>query len=128
MASMLFRSFFFVWWSVYDLLDRLLASRTALSPPAIHFAAGGLSAQAFWLTAYPSDLIKQRLMADPLGGSLADGTPTYHRGAGGWAQAAADVAGHGSWRGFWRGFAPCFLRAFPANATAMLVFEWAMRL
>jgi len=30
-------------------------------------------------------------------------------------------------RGYWRGFLPCFLRAFPANAMALLVFEGIMR-
>ena len=31
------------------------------------------------------------------------------------------------WRGYWRGFLPCFLRAFPANAMALVAFEGVMR-
>lgn len=27
----------------------------------------------------------------------------------------------------WRGFVPCFLRAFPANACALVAFEGIMR-
>ncbi|RSL56089.1 hypothetical protein CEP54_009037 [Fusarium duplospermum] len=66
-ATLLFRSFFFFWWASYDVLSRILRERTNLSAPAVNFWAGGLSAQAFWLTSYPSDVVKQRIMTDPLG-------------------------------------------------------------
>jgi solute carrier family 25 carnitine/acylcarnitine transporter 20/29 len=55
-ATLLFRSFFFFWWGSYDLFTRLLSERTNLSTPAINFWAGGLSAQVFWMTSYPSDV------------------------------------------------------------------------
>lgn len=46
-----------------------------------------------------------------------------------WAVAARGVYAEGGagWRGFWRGFVPCFLRAFPANACALVAFEGVMR-
>ncbi|RSL93431.1 hypothetical protein CDV31_014726 [Fusarium ambrosium] len=66
-ATLLFRSFFFFWWASYDVLSRILREKTNLSAPAVNFWAGGLSAQAFWLTSYPSDVVKQRIMTDPLG-------------------------------------------------------------
>lgn len=65
-ATLLFRGFFFFWWSTYDIFTRKLTENTKLSTPAINFWAGGLSAQVFWLTSYPSDVIKQRIMTDPL--------------------------------------------------------------
>ncbi|KAI1308289.1 carrier protein YMC2 [Xylaria venustula] len=122
-ATLIFRSFFFFWWGSYDILSRLLRERTNLSAPAVNFWAGGLSAQIFWLTSYPSDVVKQRIMADPMGGKLNDGTPRFKS----WWQAAQAVYRESGARGYWRGFLPCFLRAFPANAMALVAFEGVMR-
>lgn len=122
-ATLLFRGFFFFWWGSYDLISRWMRERTRLSAPAINFWAGGLSAQVFWLTSYPSDVVKQRIMTDPLGGGLGDGERRFLR----WRDAARAVYREGGAMGYWRGFLPCFLRAFPANAMALVVFEAAMR-
>lgn len=122
-ATLLFRGFFFFWWGTYDLFSRWMHQHTTLSNPAINFWAGGLSAQVFWLTCYPVDLVKQRIMTDPLGGGLGDGTRKYRR----WREAAVDVYREAGVKGYWRGFLPCFLRAFPANAMALVVFEGLMR-
>ncbi|KAI1273748.1 carrier protein YMC2 [Xylaria sp. FL0933] len=122
-ATLIFRSFFFFWWGSYDILSRLLRERTSLSAPAVNFWAGGLSAQIFWLTSYPSDVVKQRIMTDPMGGKLNDGTPRFRN----WWEAAQAVYREGGVRGYWRGFVPCFLRAFPANAMALVAFEGVMR-
>ncbi|OAA58235.1 Mitochondrial carrier domain protein [Cordyceps fumosorosea ARSEF 2679] len=122
-ATLLFRGFFFFWWSTYDLFSRWMRVHTPLSAPAVNFWAGGLSAQVFWLTCYPVDVVKQRVMTDPLGGGLGDGVRRYPR----WRDAAVGVYRDGGWRGYWRGFLPCFLRAFPANAMALVAFEGLMR-
>ncbi|KAI5286863.1 hypothetical protein KEM52_001836 [Ascosphaera acerosa] len=123
-STLLFRSFFFCWWASYDLLTTFFREHTTLSTPAINFWAGGLSAQVFWLTSYPADIVKQRIMTDPLGGSLGDGTPRFRR----WRDAAVAVGRDGGGaRAYWRGFLPCFLRAFPANAMALVAFEGVMR-
>ncbi|KAH7149301.1 mitochondrial carrier domain-containing protein [Dactylonectria estremocensis] len=122
-ATLLFRGFFFCWWGSYDLFSRFFRSNTGLSAPAINFWAGGLSAQVFWLTSYPSDVVKQRIMTDPLGGGLSDGVRKFPR----WKDAAVAVYKETGWRGYWRGFVPCFLRAFPANAMALVAFEGVMR-
>ncbi|CAJ2502678.1 Uu.00g100720.m01.CDS01 [Anthostomella pinea] len=122
-ATLLFRSFFFFWWGSYDVFTRLLRDRTSLSAPAINFWAGGVSAQVFWLTSYPSDVVKQRIMTDPMGGELKDGTPRFRS----WGQAAKAVYREAGIKGYWRGFVPCFLRAFPANAMALVAFEGVMR-
>lgn len=123
LATTLFRSFFFFWWGSYDVFTKTMKKHTALSTPAINFWAGGLSAQVFWLTSYPFDLIKQRIMVDPLGGPLRDGQPRFKN----WRAAVRLLYAETGFRGFWRGFLPCFLRAFPANGTALLAFEAVMR-
>lgn len=122
-ATILFRSFFFFWWGSYDVLSRMMKNRTNMSAPTINFWAGGLSAQLFWITSYPSDVVKQRLMTDPMGGALGDGERRFRR----WKDAAVAVYRERGWRGYWRGFLPCFLRAFPANAMALVAFEGVMR-
>lgn len=122
-ATLFFRSFFFFWWGSYDVFTRLLSERTTLSAPSINFWAGGLSAQIFWLTSYPSDVVKQRIMTDPLAGGLNDGVRRFPR----WKDAAIAVYKENGVRGYWRGFVPCFLRAFPANAMALVAFEGVMR-
>lgn len=122
-ATLLFRSFFFFWWGSYDIFTRILSDRTALSTPAINFWAGGLSAQVFWMTSYPSDVVKQRIMTDPLAGGLNDGVRKFPN----WRTAATAVYRENGWKGYWRGFVPCFLRAFPANAMALVAFEGVMR-
>jgi solute carrier family 25 carnitine/acylcarnitine transporter 20/29 len=122
-ATVIFRCFFFFWWSSYNVITRLLTDSTSLSAPAINFWAGGLSAQVFWLFAYPSDIVKQRIMTDPLGGALGDGERRFKR----WTEAARAVGRENGWRGYWRGFGPCFMRAFPANGMALVAFEGVMR-
>lgn len=122
-ATIFFRSFFFFWWGSYDLLTIWFNQNTHLSTPVINFWAGGISAQVFWVLSYPSDVVKQRLMTDPMGGTLGDGERRFRY----WKDAAAAVYKERGWRGYWRGFIPCFLRAFPANAMALVAFEGVMR-
>lgn len=57
------------------------------------------------------------------GKELGDGEKRYPR----WKDAVRDVWRRDGWRGYWRGFGPCFLRAFPANAMALVAFEGVMR-
>jgi solute carrier family 25 carnitine/acylcarnitine transporter 20/29 len=117
-STLLFRTFFWAWWGSYDLFTKALRKHTDLSAPAINFWAGGLSAQVFWTVAYPSDVVKQRIMTDPLGKDRR-----FPR----WRDAARAVWREGGWKGYFRGFVPCFLRAFPANAMALVAFEGVMR-
>ncbi|KAK0735616.1 putative mitochondrial carrier protein [Apiosordaria backusii] len=122
-ATLIFRGCFFFWWGSYDVFSRWMRNHTSWSAPVINFWAGGLSAQVFWVMSYPSDVVKQRIMTDPLGGGLNDGQPRFKR----WKDAARAVYRENGPRGYWRGFLPCFLRAFPANAMALVAFEGVMR-
>ncbi|KAJ4321939.1 hypothetical protein N0V94_002651 [Neodidymelliopsis sp. IMI 364377] len=117
-ATLLFRTFFCFWWGSYEIFTRLLQNNTNLSTPAVNFWAGGLSAQVFWITSYPSDVVKQRIMTDSLGPDRR-----FPR----WRDAAKTVYRENGFKGYWRGFLPCFLRAFPANAMALVAFEGVMR-
>ncbi|SMY20372.1 unnamed protein product [Zymoseptoria tritici ST99CH_1A5] len=117
-ATLVFRTFFCAWWGSYDVFTRYFERNTGWSQPAVNFWAGGLSAQVFWLTSYPSDVVKQRIMTDPLGEGRR-----FPR----WRDAVREVYRETGWKGYWRGFVPCFLRAFPANAMALVAFEGVMR-
>lgn len=48
----------------------------------------------FWMTSYPSDVVKQRIMTD----SLEKGERKF----GGWNAAARAVFREAGWRGYWR--------------------------
>ena len=91
-ATLLFRTFFFFWWGTYDIFTRGFQKYTNFSTPAINFWAGGLSAQVFWLTSYPSDVVKQRIMTDNLGPDRK-----YPR----WKDAAKAVYRDSGWKGYW---------------------------
>ena len=82
-------------------------------------------------------------MTDSLGGSLGDRVRKYgaysrnnllssrRRWAifdGTWRDAATAIWRRDGAKGFWRGFVPCFLRAFPANACAIVAFEGVIRM
>lgn len=118
LGTIIFRSIFFVWWSTYELYTRLFLSHTSLSVPSVNFWAGGLSAQTFWLASFPFDQVKQRIMTDSLDREKA----VYKN----WGQACVGVYKQGGLRGYYRGFVPCVLRAFPANAAALFIFERTM--
>jgi solute carrier family 25 (mitochondrial carnitine/acylcarnitine transporter), member 20/29 len=118
-STIIFRTAFFVWWSTYELYTRLFKQHTTLSAPSINFWAGGLSAQTFWLASFPFDVIKQRVMTD----SLDRETRRYKSWWGAWSE----VWRREGVRGYYRGFVPCVLRAFPANAAALFMFEHTMR-
>lgn len=61
----------------------------------VNFVAGGLSAQMFWITSYPSDVVKQRIMTDDLGP-----TRKFPR----WRDAAKTIYRERGVAGYWRGF------------------------
>ncbi|CDH49810.1 mitochondrial carrier [Lichtheimia corymbifera JMRC:FSU:9682] len=118
LPTMAFRSWFFVFWASYDVFTREL-KKYNLSDGSVTFIAGGLSATAFWLGAFPSDSIKNRYMTQP------DVHPKRFPSP--WSVAQYIYRNDGL-RGFYRGFLPSFLRAFPTNASAVFMFETVMKL
>jgi solute carrier family 25 carnitine/acylcarnitine transporter 20/29 len=98
-ATLLQRSNFFVFWASASGTSRYLKSHTELSPAAISFASGGAGAQAFWMTAYPFDVVKQRIMTDGFG--MQRKYPT-------WWSCVQSVFKEAGLKGFWRGKAYAF--------------------
>ncbi|KAJ3116735.1 hypothetical protein HK100_000984 [Physocladia obscura] len=88
------------------------------SDTATAFIAGGISANIFWTVSYPCDVIKNRIMAqqDP-------GYQSKKWQYNGIRACAKHIYKTESVKGFYRGFVPCFLRSFPMNGAAILVFE-----
>ncbi|PKI85201.1 hypothetical protein MVES1_001093 [Malassezia vespertilionis] len=106
------------------------------SPASVTFLSGGLAAEVYWVTAYPADVVKNRMMADALA------NPRYGSGFRGtfraakelWAPADQNPKEKGvlglalRTRRIYTGFLTCALRAFPTNASALLAFETVMYL
>jgi len=80
--------------------------------------AGGTAGICYWLSCYPMDVVKNKIMASP-----DSKTPTYANTR----DAFKQIWRADGLRGFFVGFTPCVWRAFPANAAAFLGFELAMR-
>ncbi|KAI7905043.1 uncharacterized protein BX663DRAFT_430759 [Cokeromyces recurvatus] len=116
LPTMLFRSWFFVFWSSYEVFTREL-KKTNLKEGTITFIAGGLSATAFWIGAFPADMIKNRYMTQPDISPKTFPTPT---------SVAKFVYQTEGFKGFYRGFLPSFLRAFPTNASAVFILLFAI--
>ncbi len=80
--------------------------------------SGALAGYAFWLIAYPLDLIKTKIQTDsfvnPKYKGVADCTRTIYQ--------------QGGLAGFYKGLLPCMLRAGPVNAACFIAFEYTMRI
>ncbi|WFD33807.1 hypothetical protein MCUN1_000627 [Malassezia cuniculi] len=148
-ATLWFRSSFAFMFGSYDVLQRHIgqwaAARRdnapawiawALSPSSVTFISGGLAAEIFWATAYPADVVKNRMMADSIH------APRYPGAWSGLVKATRELWSPENQsprergilgfplrvRRIYTGFLPCALRAFPTNAAALLAFETAMYL
>lgn len=119
-STMIFRTNFIFWWGSYEIFTQYFEKNTKMSTPSINFWAGGLSATVFWIFAYPADVVKQNIMTD----SPIQSEKKFPR----WIDAVKYIYKEKGWRGFTKGFGPAILRSFPANAAALLAFEWVMRL
>ena len=74
--------------------------------PAI---AGGLAGIVEWTTCLPTDTIKTRLQAGPVGQRYLD--------------VLSSTYSHFGLRGFYRGYLPILLRAVPVNSSAYFIIE-----
>lgn len=117
-STMVFRTNFLFWWGSYDIFNNYFEKETSMNKVVANFWAGGLSATVFWITAYPVDVVKQRIMTDDLM------NPKYKS----WLDAFKNVYQTYGWKGYFRGFGPSILRSFPANASALAAFELVMRM
>ncbi|KAJ3411929.1 hypothetical protein HDV05_001510 [Chytridiales sp. JEL 0842] len=115
---LLFRSFFWALWGSYEIYTTSLKRHYPQMNESMRaFLAGGMAANTFWCLSYPADVVKNRIMAqaDPGKGGKWKYT--------GIVQCARSIYKVDGLKGFYRGFVPCFLRSFPTNGAAILVFE-----
>jgi solute carrier family 25 carnitine/acylcarnitine transporter 20/29 len=114
----------------YDALQSYFASLRGtsweLSSGAATFLSGGLAAEAFWLTAFPFDVVKNRMMADSLHSPKYPTMKSAFLSV--WDHHGKDASLARRIRTYYTGFTPCLLRAFPTNALALLAFEATMKL
>jgi len=116
-GTLMFRSFVSLYFAAYEQSMRLLTPMQMITPVK-NFMAGGLAATTLWLVAYPTDVIKNKLMAQP------DTKPLLYNGV---IDCIKKIYLKEGMKGFYRGFAPCIIRSFPANGAAFLSFEFVMR-
>jgi len=111
-GTLAFRSFLGVYFGSYEMFKRELTP--IMNPQLAQFLSGGLGATSLWLVAYPTDVLKNRMMAQ------ADVKPRKYETL---RQCARDVVRQEGWRALYRGFVPCLLRGFPTNGAAFLAAE-----
>lgn len=98
----------------YELARRRLAKSSESLSPIATLTAGGVAGLFYWFSTYPFDVIKNRMMADPVkypSTSVTVRTILQHEGV----------------TGFSRGLSVCLIRSLPANATTFLFLEIARR-
>ncbi|KAF9040536.1 mitochondrial carrier [Panaeolus papilionaceus] len=132
-GSLAFRSNFFWMFLSFEALmrafSRLSGTQFEISTGLANFLSGGLGSFAFWAMAIPFDNIKNRMMAHPyprpyptsMGLATTLKRPSF-------VGIARHIYLHDGARGFFRGLGPCFLRAFPVNASAIFVYEGTLRI
>ncbi|GAA6057257.1 hypothetical protein JCM3770_003826 [Rhodotorula araucariae] len=118
-GTLLFRSWMGMMFLSYEVILRGFRKYTPdLNQGTANFLAGGLASNTFWIGSFPFDSVKNRYMTDSLT------NPRYHN----WRSCARAIYAEGGPKAFYRGFIPGILRAFPTNASALLVWESVMRL
>ncbi|KAF9270145.1 mitochondrial carrier [Marasmius fiardii PR-910] len=129
-GSIAFRSNFFWMFLSFEALMRgfsqLKGTPFEMSTGTANFLAGGLGSYAFWLMAIPADNVKNRMMAHPYPQRYAL-PPSGRLKVPSFLSVARVIIAQDGVRGFFRGLGPCFLRAFPVNASAMFVYEGLLR-
>jgi len=78
------------------------------------FMTGGFAGTCYWLSIYPLDVIKNRMMSQP------DIIPKKYPTILSCIKHIYQVDGI---KGYFRGFVPCALRTFPANGTTFLALK-----
>ncbi|GAA6006636.1 uncharacterized protein JCM10292_006015 [Rhodotorula paludigena] len=103
-GTLLFRSWMGVMFLSYELILRGLNKFAPdLNQGTANFLAGGMASNFFWVSAFPFDAVKNRLMTDSLT------NPRYPT----WRACARSIYAEGGPKAFYRGFVPGILRAFP---------------
>lgn len=113
-GTLLFRSFVSVYIGSYEYFKIKFAEWNMGPSWFQNFMAGGMAANVLWITSFPTDLVKNRMMADESYKTVPD---TFKR----------IYLNEGGVKAFYRGFVPCMLRSFPTNGAAFLALEMTMK-
>lgn len=100
---------------VYEALKQYLAGGTNTSELGTGslMMAGGLAGASFWLSVYPTDVVKSVIQVDDYK------NPKYS----GSIDAFKKIFASEGIKGLYRGFGPAMARSVPANAVCFLVYE-----
>ncbi|KAF8905501.1 mitochondrial carrier domain-containing protein [Gymnopilus junonius] len=128
-GSLAFRSNFFWMFLSFEAImrafSRLEGTPYQISTGSANFWSGGLASFVYWAMAIPLDNIKNRMMAHPYPQPYPQ-TVTSAQGVlknPSFLRVARHIYYRDGMAGFFRGLTPCFLRAFPVNASALFVYE-----
>jgi len=113
-GTLLFRLFMGIYFGSYQLYQKMLIPYE-ISGTMKNFLSGGIASTTLWIIAFPADVLKNRMMAQP------DVKPRRYESLASCARHIYEVE---KWKGFYRGFVPCLLRSFPTNGAAFVVAEW----
>ncbi|KAJ6817271.1 mitochondrial carnitine/acylcarnitine carrier-like protein [Iris pallida] len=100
---------------VYEALKQYLAGGTDTSQlgKGSLCVAGGLAGASFWLTVYPTDVVKSVIQVDDYRNPKFSGS----------VDAFKKIFATQGVKGLYRGFGPAMARSVPANAVCFLVYE-----
>jgi len=112
-----FRSFMGLYFGSYDMYKNLL-HQSGLPTPVQSFISGGAAATTLWLVSYPTDVVKNRMMAQP---------DVQNRKYQTVRECWVKIYQAEGIKGFYRGFIPCLLRSIPANGCSFLAIEFVMK-
>lgn len=100
---------------VYELIKQSLAGgpdTSGLGRGSL-MAAGGLAGAAFWMSVYPTDVVKSVIQVDDYKNPKYSGSLDAFRKI---------LASEGA-KGLYKGFGPAMARSIPANAACFLAYE-----
>jgi solute carrier family 25 carnitine/acylcarnitine transporter 20/29 len=105
----------FSYFGAYEALKRAWAPPGAPPPVSVALAAGGLAGVAYWVSAYPLDVVKSRMQGD-----AADPAARTYRSL---VQSTRAVWAAEGAAAFYRGLVPTLYRAVICNALTFAGYE-----
>jgi solute carrier family 25 carnitine/acylcarnitine transporter 20/29 len=115
-STLIFGTSLSVYFASYEWYNRTIRVNfpDKVSNSLRQFVSGGMAGTTLWLVAFPVDVIKSRMQAQP------DVANPMYRSIG---DCARKIYAREGLRGFYSGFLPCILRSFPTNGAALMVTE-----
>lgn len=116
-GTFMFRSFMSWYFGSYEMYKQAL-HHTNINPSVQAFTCGAAAATTLWIVAYPTDVVKNRMMAQP---DVKDRKYKTVREC--WSK----IYKTEGLKGFYRGFTPCIMRSIPANGFSWVAIELVMK-